>query len=145
MWGKEQHRMKLMIDRKTTRKNKTKQIVNWPAKDGHFTIKDLVALNPHMLTSATPPSDITLRVRLSKAIAEDHTITEIGSKNMNKGRPIKVFAFTPVNPKILDRVRADGIILNSNPVPVIQINPSTSVTISTPASDTNITTPTVKA
>jgi len=139
--------MNLMTDKKTTRKNKTKQIVNWPSKDGHFTIPDLVSLNPHMLTSATPPSDITLRVRLSKAIAEDHIIVEIGSKNMNKGRPIKVFAFTPVNPKVLDKAKANGVILNSNPVPVIQINPPTSVTLlsSTPAPVTNITTPAVKA
>jgi len=92
---------------KTQRKNKTKQVINWPSNDVYFTIKDLVVLNPHMLTLADKPSDITLRVRLKKAIDETKQVAEIGTKNAGKGRPEKIFGMRPVQQSVLDLAKAD--------------------------------------
>lgn len=100
-----------MTERKTQRKNKTKQVINWPTHDEYFTIKQLVAMNTHMLTSSD--SDITIRVRLKKAIDELNLVAEIGSKNCGKGRPEKAFAMKPVRQVALDKAKANGIILDS--------------------------------
>ena len=97
-----------MTNRKTQRKNKTKQIVTWPSNDTYFTIDSLVQSNPHMLTSST--SDITLRVRLNKAITEEpFQVAVIGQKNRGKGRPQLVFAMRPVRQSVIDKAKADGI------------------------------------
>ena len=91
-------------------KNKTNQSVVWPTTT-FFTIlpneqgfTDLQSLNPKFI-------NITLRVRLTNAIT-DGKIAEIGSIPGGKGRPLKVFAFTPITRIILDKAKAAGI----NPV-----------------------------
>ncbi len=72
-----------MNTRKTQRKNKTKQVIAWPSQDAYFTIDSLIATNPHMLTSSG--SDITLRVRLNKAINDENLVVVIGHLNTRKG------------------------------------------------------------
>lgn len=135
-----------MNGRKTTRKNKTNQVENWPSNENYFTISEFVNMNRHMVTSSG--SDITLRVRLKKAINEKHIVEEIGSKNMNKGRPIKIFAMTPVKPEVMDKAKKDGVILESKSVPIVQVNKTTdsinSSKIPTTTLIKNIHTPSVK-
>lgn len=121
-----------MSIRKTQRKNKTKQVISWPAQDSYFTIDDLVKSNPHMLTAATPPSDITLRVRLSKAITEENLVAIIGQRNCGKGRPKLVFAMRPVKQSVIDKAKTDGISLDMPKImPVLEV--STTTQPSTPA------------
>jgi len=100
-----------MSIRKTQRKNKTKQVISWPSQDLYFTIDDLVKANPHMLTAATPPSDITLRVRVTKA-TEENLVAIIGQRNCGKGRPKNVYAMQPVKQSAIDKAKADGISLD---------------------------------
>ncbi len=137
-----------MTERKTQRKNKTKQVLNWPSADGYFTIKQLVAMNQHMLTNAPKPSDITIRVRLKKAIDELNLVAEIGSKNCGKGRPEKAFAMRPVKQSALDQAKANGIILDSPKLlTVMDVSPTTQPTPTTPAVTpvTNVVSETVSA
>lgn len=91
--------------RKTQRKNKTKQVIMWPSSDEYFTIDGLIASNQHMLT--TSGSDITLRVRLTRAIAEN-LVAEIGQRNSGKGRPQKVYSMRPVKQSAIDKAIAEG-------------------------------------
>jgi len=102
-----------MSIRKTQRKNKTKQVITWPSNDDYFTVKSLVALNPHMLTSAPKPSDITLRVRLNKAINEENLVAVIGHKNCGKGRPELVFAMKPVKQTAIDKAKTNNIMIDT--------------------------------
>ena len=113
-----------MNDKKTERKNKTNQVVSWPAHDEYFTIETLKQKNPHMLTSSG--SDITLRVRLADAITKDKTVAVIGTKNLGKGRPRLVFVMTPVNQVALDKAKTDDIMLvdESKIVQVVEITPT---------------------
>lgn len=112
-----------MSIRKTQRKNKTKQVIIWPSNDDYFTVKSLVALNPHMLTSAPKPSDITLRVRLNKAINEENLVAVIGHKNCGKGRPELVFSMKPVKQTAIDKAKADNIMIDTpRLVPVMDIS-----------------------
>lgn len=91
-------------------KNKISQSVVWPTttfftilpNDQGFT--DLQGLNKKFI-------NITLRVRLTNAIVNGK-VAEIGSIPGGKGRPLKVFAFTPITRIILDKAKAEGI----NPV-----------------------------
>lgn len=99
------------MNRKTQRKNKTKQVVNWPSTGEYFTILSLIESNKHMLTASG--SNITLRVRLNKAITEENLVTAIGQKNCGKGRPQLVFAMRPVNPLVVEKARLDGITIDS--------------------------------
>lgn len=110
--------------------------MKWPKNDEYFTIKSLWDSNPEFV-------EITLRVRLKKAIEEEKTVTEIGCKNTGFGRPIKAFVMLPVNPLAVEKAKADGIMLNSPSVPVIQVTPSTPLTVVSPSSApvTNITKP----
>jgi hypothetical protein len=113
-----------MSIRKTSRKNKTKQAISWPSHDTHFTINDLVKLNSHMLTSAPKPSDITLRVRLNKAINEENLVSVIGQKNCGKGRPQLVFSMRPIKQSSIDKAKADGISLDMTRIMnVMEISP----------------------
>ena len=96
-----------MSIRKTLRKNKTKQVINWPSADTYFTIDDLIQMNQHMVTQSG--LDITIRVRLQKAIQEENLVAEIGQKNLGKGRPKLVFAMRPVKQSVVDKATADGI------------------------------------
>jgi len=121
-----------MTDKKTQRKNKTNLVMNWPANDDYFVItsgpdgsmksKSLWALNPDFI-------EITLRVRLKKAIEEDKTVIEIGSKNTGKGRPIKAFAMLPLNPLVVEKAKHDGIVPpDSKSTPIIQVSTNPVVT-----------------
>ena len=106
---------------KTIRKNNTKLSIIWPKNTEYFTIDTLIESNKHMLTASL--SDITLRVRLKKAIEEEKIVSEIGYKNLGKGRPKLVFAMNPVLPSVLEKAEKDGITMKSpSSVPVINVN-----------------------
>ena len=66
--------------------NKKNINVTWP-NGSIFTLKELFALNRDLY-------EITLRVRVTKQIAMGK-IVEIGNKTGGKGRPEKLFCFTP--------------------------------------------------
>lgn len=87
---------------KTDRKNKTNLTVTWPPIGTLFTIKELLASNPGFY-------EITLRVRLDKAIKKDKLVSVIGHKNVGKGRPTMVLAMNPVSQELLDSAYASGI------------------------------------
>lgn len=61
-----------------------------------FTFQDFCRLNPHF-------KGITLRVRLAKEI-ESGKVAAVATVPGGKGRPQKVFAFTPITEDILDEV-----------------------------------------
>jgi len=111
-----------MNERKTQRKNKTKQVISWPSHDTYFTIDSLIESNKHMLTSSG--SDITLRVRLNKAITEEpFEVAVIGQRNSGKGRPQLVFAMRPVRQVSIDKANSDGIsIAMAKVMPVMEIS-----------------------
>lgn len=114
---------KVIMNRKTERKNKTNQVVSWPSRDEYFTIDSLKQTNPHMLTASG--SDITLRVRLSDAITKKKTVVAVGTRNCGKGRPKLAFAMTPVTQTALDKAKADGIMLldESKLVTIMEVKP----------------------
>ena len=91
--------------KKTQRKNNTNLTVVWPDTTAYFTIKDLLAMNPDFV-------EITLRVRLKKAIDELKTVGVIGTTNPGKGRPSLVFAMRPVLQTVLDSAKAAGVQLD---------------------------------
>lgn len=105
-----------MSNRKTQRKNKTNLVVSWPSNEGYFTIDSLSEMNPDFI-------NITLRVRLKKAISEDNTVAIIGYKNCGKGRPKLALAMRPVRQSVLDKAKADGITLEDDTklIPVMDI------------------------
>jgi hypothetical protein len=113
-----------MSENKTQRKNKTNQVITWPSNDTFFTIKDLVAANQHMLTAPPKCSDITIRVRLGKAITELNTVAEIGAKNGGKGRPEKVFAMRPVLKSVIEAAQKVGMqmVAETKLIPVMEIS-----------------------
>lgn len=122
--------------RKTQRKNKTKQVISWPSHDTYFTIDSLIESNKHMLTSSG--SDITLRVRLNKAITEEpFEVAVIGQRNSGKGRPQLVFAMRPVRQTAIDKAQSDGISISMAKVmPVMEISQQpTSVSTITPVTN----------
>jgi hypothetical protein len=114
--------------RKTQRKNKTKQVISWPSPDYYFTIDKLIEANSHMLT--TSGSDITLRVRLNKAITEEpYEVAVIGQKSSGKGRPQLVFAMRPVKKAAIDKAMADGIsVAMAKVMPFMEIVPQSAIT-----------------
>ena len=122
----------IMNIRKTQRKNKTKQTIVWPSHDEYFTIDTLVVSNNHMLT--TSGSDITLRVRLNKAVTEENLVAVIGQRNSGKGRPQIVFAMRPVKQTAIEKASTDGISISMAKVmPVMEIStPQQTSTIVTP-------------
>jgi hypothetical protein len=87
---------------KTDRKNKTNLVVTWPEHGKLFTIKDLLAANPEFV-------EITLRVRVDKAIKKERTVAVIGYKNTGKGRPTMMLAMAPITQEFLDAAYATGI------------------------------------
>lgn len=88
---------------KTDRKNKSNLAVVWPEHGKLFTIKDLWKdLNKDFI-------EITLRVRIDKAIKKDKTVAIIGYKNVGKGRPTMILAMNPITQELLDKAYADGI------------------------------------
>ena len=122
--------------RKTTRKNKTNQVINWPSIDDYFTIDSLTLTNEHMLTN-NKKSDITLCVRLMKAVKEEpKTVAVIGTINFGKGRPQLVFAMRPVKQSVVDKAVKNKIMLvnESELIPVMEISTTTTnKTTTTPA------------
>lgn len=122
--------------RKTLRKNKTKQVVAWPSPDTYFTIDSLVESNPHMIT--TSGSDITLRVRLNKAITEENLVNVIGHKNSGKGRPQLVFAMRPVKQTAIDKAKTDGIMIDvPNVVSIMDVTLKTNTPVNNIVSSVN--------
>lgn len=85
---------------KTTRKNKTNLTINWPSNTEYFTTDSLQALNPSFI-------NITLRVRLKKAIEEESAVAVIGTKNGGKGRPKLIMAMRPVLQSVVDQAKQD--------------------------------------
>ena len=86
---------------KKIQKIKPKSDITWPTAK-YFTIRQLLKLNPEFI-------EITLRVRLTKAIEEMRMFAEIGYIPGGKGRPVKVFAATPITTDILDHAEQQGI------------------------------------
>jgi type III secretion system FlhB-like substrate exporter len=125
-----------MNNRKTERKNKTNQTIVWPSNEEYFTIDSLIQSNPHMLTASG--SDITLRVRLSNAIKNSKSVIAIGTRNCGKGRPKLAFVMTPVTPSVLDKAKAEGIMLfeENTLVNVMQLTPITNTVPVNPAPKT---------
>lgn len=76
-----------------------------------WTIDDVVALNPHMLTKRK--LDITIRSRLT-AMKEENLIAEVASIPGGKGRPRKVYAKTPITKTILAKAEQAGYVLAEN-------------------------------
>lgn len=112
--------------KKTTRKNKTNQVVKYPSNENYFTVKSLLADNSDMVP-------ITLRVRLQKAINETKTVSVIGYKNNGKGRPTLAFALSPVSKTALLKAQTDGITLKTpTTVPVMSLDSNTSKVETTP-------------
>lgn len=120
----------IMSIRKTQRKNKTKQVISWPSYDTYFTIDTLIQSNTHMLTSSG--SDITLRVRLNKAVTEENLVAVIGQKNSGKGRPQLVFAMRPVKQSAVDKAKADNISIDMPKVVSVMEISSTQQTMVNP-------------
>ena len=85
---------------KTGRKNKTNINVVYPA-DKHFTINELIASNPDC-------KPITLRVRLKKMV-DSNEIQELGTKHKSKGRPVLIFAKSPVSQSTLEAAKLDEV------------------------------------
>jgi len=124
--------------RKTQRKNKTNQVINWPPVNEYFTIDSLTKSNPHMLTSSG--SDITLRVRLMNAVKEEpKTVSAIGTLNLGKGRPQLAFAMIPVSQEALDKAAANKVILakESELISVVKIENKAPAVIIQPVKVTN--------
>ena len=107
--------------KKTDRKNKTNQTVNWPSNI--FTIKELNAQNPDFV-------EITLRTRMKKSM-DSGEITDIGVLHNGKGRPTLVFVYgTPTKEHIEEAKSRQVILKDVSSVNVVKItNTSTSVDI----------------
>ena len=107
--------------KKTDRKNKTNQTVNWPSNI--FTIKELNAQNPEFV-------EITLRTRMKKSM-DSGEITDIGVLHNGKGRPTLVFVYgTPTKEHIEEAKSRQVILKDVSSVNVVKItNASTSVDI----------------
>jgi hypothetical protein len=101
--------------KKTDRKNKTNQIVNWPGKDSYFTIKSLISINPDF-------KEITLRVRLKTEI-EEGRIVELGTIHGGHGRPQLALAISPVTQEAIESAKKSDILLKDcyNTVNVMEI------------------------
>lgn len=111
---------------KTDRKNKTNLSVNWPEHGKLFTIKELMSANPEFV-------EITLRVRVDKAIKKDGLVSIVGYKNTGKGRPTMILAMSPVTQQMLDDAYASGI-QPPDIKPVVSV-----VDVATPVSTTDST------
>jgi len=114
----------IIMNKKTERKNKTNQVIVWPSHNEYFTIDSLFAANQHMKTPSGK-GDITLRVRLNEAITKKRSVAAIGTLNCGKGRPKLAFAMTPVNQLVLDKAKAEGIMLidDTKLIPIMEIKP----------------------
>jgi len=107
--------------KKTDRKNKTNQIVNWPTNI--FTIKELNVQNPDFV-------EITLRTRMKKSM-DSGEITDIGVLHNGKGRPTLVFVYGTATNEHIEEAKSRQVILKDvSNVNVIKItNTPTTVDI----------------
>lgn len=107
--------------KKTDRKNKTNQIVNWPSNI--FTIKELNVQNPDFV-------EITLRTRMKKSM-DSGEITDIGVLHNGKGRPTLVFVYGTATNEHIEEAKSRQVILKDvSNVNVIKItNTPTTVDI----------------
>jgi hypothetical protein len=107
--------------KKTDRKNKTNQTINWPSNI--FTIKELNAQNPDFV-------EITLRTRMKKSM-DSGEITDIGVLHNGKGRPTLVFVYGTVTNEHIEEAKSRQVILKDvSNVNVIKItNTPTTVDI----------------
>jgi len=121
--------------KKTQRKNNTNLTVNWPGSTDYFTIKDLRSMNADFV-------EITLRVRLKKAIDEEKTVGVIGTTNPGKGRPSLVFAMRPVLQSVLDSAKAAGVQLDDQTKLVNVMTVAAPVTATVPTTTTPVVTST---
>jgi hypothetical protein len=105
-----------MEDKNNTRKNKVNSNINWPSNTEYFTIDDLQKLNTDFV-------NITLRVRLNKAITEEKKVSVIGTKNCGKGRPKLVMVVNPIHPDAIKKAKEDNIFIEneSKLIPVMDI------------------------
>ena len=87
--------------KKTDRKNKTNQTVNWPSNI--FTIKELNAQNPEFV-------EITLRTRMKKS-RDSGENTDIGVLHNGKGRPTLVFVYGTATKEHLEEAKSRQVIL----------------------------------
>jgi hypothetical protein len=100
--------------KKTNRKNKINQMVNWPKNI--FTIEELHALNDSFI-------EITLRDHIKKAKA-DGKIVEVGQLHNGKGRPRLVLAYAPITQDHIAEAKSKGIILKDGlSINVMNIQP----------------------
>lgn len=121
--------------KKTNRKNKTGLVVNWPTgfyivdngadENGTATYPNVPTLWDHNRHFATL---ITLRVRLSKAVEEDKSVTVLGTIKGELGRPKKVYANLPVSQETIDAARTAGVVLNDNIPHIVNVMSVTPVT-----------------
>jgi hypothetical protein len=87
--------------KKTDRKNKTNQTINWPSNI--FTIKELNAQNPDFV-------EITLRTRMKKSM-DSGEITDIGVLHNGKGRPTLVFVYGTATNEHIEEAKSRQVIL----------------------------------
>ena len=100
--------------KKTNRKNKINQMVNWPKNI--FTIEELHTLNDSFI-------EITLRDHIKKAKANGD-IMEVGQLHNGKGRPRLVFACNPITQEHIAEAKSKGILLKDGlSINVMNIQP----------------------
>lgn len=87
--------------KKTNRKNKINQLVNWPKNI--FTVEELHANNNDFI-------EITLRDHIKKARANG-IVNEVGQLHNGKGRPRLVLAYGPITQEHIAEAKSRGIIL----------------------------------
>lgn len=87
--------------KKTNRKNKINQAVNWPKNI--FTVEELHAHNDDFI-------EITLRDHIKKARASG-LVNEVGQLHNGKGRPRLVLAYGPITQEHIAEAKSRGIIL----------------------------------
>lgn len=102
--------------KKTNRKNKINQMVNWPK--GIFTVEDLHANNSDFI-------EITLRDHIKKARA-NNIVNEVGQLHNGKGRPRLVLAYGPITQEHIAEAKSRGVILKEGlSINVMNIQPKT--------------------
>ena len=83
-------------------KSKVNRPVVWPQPGTLFSIKELHTLNPEF-------PEITLRVRVTNAIEKDKTVSFVGHKNKQKGRPTMILTVGSVTTDVINKAIADGV------------------------------------
>ena len=84
------------------RKNNRNQTVKYPSN--FFTTSELLGENPDFV-------EITLRVRLQQMVSSNE-LAEIGVSHNGRGRPNKVYAVSPIDPRVVGMAKEAGIMLH---------------------------------